>query len=126
VNGLLESILRSLRGAVVVVDRELRILVWNNNAEDLWGLRSNEVENKHFLNLDIGLPVDQVKPLIRACLASPDAHREITVDAVNRRGRAIRCLVTCMPLLTSRDEVRGVIMTMEMTSERKGVGETAE
>jgi hypothetical protein len=31
-----------------------------------------------------------------------------------------------MPLLTSRDEVRGVIMTMEMTSERKGVGETAE
>lgn len=68
VNGYLESILTCLRAGVVVVNRELQIQIWNDKAEDLWGLRLAEVEGQHFLNLDIGLPVDQLRQPIRACL----------------------------------------------------------
>src|SRR5262249_12320252 len=56
VNNFLESILASSGGGVVVLDRDMMVLVWNHKAEDLWGLRAEEVKNRHFLNLDIGLP----------------------------------------------------------------------
>src|SRR5207253_247755 len=42
-NSFLESILTGVRSAVIVVDRELHVLAWNNRAEDLWGLRGDEV-----------------------------------------------------------------------------------
>jgi len=56
-NSFLESILTSLRSAVAVVDRDLHVRKWSRRAEDLWGMRSDEVLQKNFLNLDIGLPV---------------------------------------------------------------------
>ena len=59
-NGFLESILTSLRSAVAVVDRDLHVRKWSRRAEDLWGLRADEVLQKNFLNLDIGLPVDRL------------------------------------------------------------------
>src|SRR5207237_7620859 len=111
-NGLLESILRSMRGAVVVVDRELRVLLWSRRAEDLWGVRSEEAEGKHFLNLDIGLPVEQLHQPLRSVLSNGDSQPEVVLDAVNRRGKAIQCRLSCMPLLTPRGDVDGVIMTM--------------
>ena len=37
--------------------------------EDLWGVRQEEVQGQHFLNLDIGLPVDQVRPALRAAMS---------------------------------------------------------
>jgi two-component system CheB/CheR fusion protein len=56
VNAFLEAIFTSLRGGIVVVNQDLYIQIWNYKAEDLWGLRVDEVQGQHFLNLDIGLP----------------------------------------------------------------------
>jgi two-component system CheB/CheR fusion protein len=114
VNGFLESILTSMRGAVVVVDPDLRVQVWSTRAEDLWGLRANEVEGKNFLNLDMGLPVDQLKNPIRACLSNENDHHSTTLAAINRRGKSIQCRVTCTPLFhNSERDIRGVILLME-------------
>lgn len=55
-NAFLNSILSSLRGGVVVVDAKLIITMWNPGAEDLWGLRFDEVKGQSLVNLDIGLP----------------------------------------------------------------------
>jgi two-component system CheB/CheR fusion protein len=114
VNGFFESILASMPGGVVVLDREYRIQTWSVKAEGLWGLRSDEVRNKQFLNLDIGLPVEQLIPLIRAALGGEDGETEIVLRATNRRGKAITCKVTCTPLLTQgADNPSGVILLME-------------
>src|SRR6185312_9932113 len=37
-NTFLNSILGSLQHAVIVVDKELRVQLWNHQAEDMWGL----------------------------------------------------------------------------------------
>ena len=60
-NVFLESILTGLRGGVVVVDSDLRVLIWNRQSEELWGLRSEEAQGKSFLMLDIGLPVESLR-----------------------------------------------------------------
>ena len=113
-NDFLESILTSLRSAVAVVDRDLHIRKWSRRSEDMWGLRQDEALHKNFLNLDIGLPVDQLRAPIRACLARESEFLDVTLDATNRRGRPVRVRVTCTPLATgAADQARGVILLMD-------------
>ena len=123
VNGFLESILTSLRGAVIVVDSELRVLVWNHRAEDLWGLREEKVSGKYFLNLDVGFSASELKRPIRQCL-SGEQSLNLEMDAVNRRGKPIRCRISCMPLANRKEAVRGVILMMEEAPAADGRGST--
>jgi two-component system CheB/CheR fusion protein len=118
VNAFLRSILSSLKGGVVVVNQDLQIQAWNYRAEDLWGLRTEEALGQNFLNVDIGLPVEQLKQPIRACLTGlADTCSETTLDAINRRGRPIQCRVSCTPLVGGEGQIQGVILLMEDRSE---------
>jgi len=112
VNAFLEAVLASLAAAVVVVDRDLRITAWNDAARELWGLHSAEVHGQHLLNLDIGLPVDKLRTPIRAVLAGDDG-KVLALDAVNRRGKAIRVSTRFAPLMSNGGTVRGAIVMME-------------
>jgi two-component system, chemotaxis family, CheB/CheR fusion protein len=111
-NSFLESILTSLHQAVVVIDKDLRVKGWNRKAEDLWGVRTDEVQDQPFLNLAIGLRVDQLRQPIRDILSGERELQTVQVDAVNRRGRPVQLSVGCTPLRSKRG-VRGVILMME-------------
>jgi two-component system CheB/CheR fusion protein len=112
-NVFLNSILSSLRDAVVVVDRNLNVLIWSQMAEKLWGLRADEVKGHPLLNLDIGLPVGQLRAPIRACVTDETKRQEMTLDAVNRRGKAIKCRIALTPLNGPQGEHQGAILMME-------------
>jgi two-component system, chemotaxis family, CheB/CheR fusion protein len=112
-NNFLQSILTSLRSGVAVVDREFRILAWSRHAEELWGLRAHEVAGQHLLNLDIGLPVQRLRSELKACLSGESPRQQVTLEAVNRRGKKIQCLVTCSPLVGADSAVTGAILLME-------------
>ena len=111
-NGFLEAILTGLQAGVVVVDPGLHVRVWNRQAQDLWGLRAEEVVGHHFLDLDIGLPTDPVRSLIRGALngAGP---QEAVVAAVDRRGRRVDVRVLGSALHGTTDAAGGIILTME-------------
>lgn len=113
VNSFLESILTSLRVGVVVVDPDFRVQIWNGKSVELWGLRPDEVVGSNFLNLDIGLPVDQLRGTIRACISGETETIRVTLRATNRVGKQIDCTVTCMPLTGSDRQIHGAIMLME-------------
>jgi two-component system CheB/CheR fusion protein len=112
-NTFLESILGSLKSGVIVVDPELLVQVWNPRSAELWGLRAEDVRNKNLLNLEIGLPMDGLKPAIRACLAGEANPPEITLEATNRRGKAVRCHVTCTPMRTGQAAIGGVVLLVD-------------
>ncbi len=112
-NGFLNSILSSLPSGMVVMDRGLHILAWNDHAEELWGLRAQEVRGQHLMNLDFGLPLDQLRQPIRACLSDGADTREVETRAVNRRGRSIGCRITCLPLRRNDEEPFGVLLQMD-------------
>jgi two-component system CheB/CheR fusion protein len=117
-NAFLESVLTGIRSGAVVVDQNIDILVWNERATDLWGLRADEVLNKSLLNLDIGLPVEQLRSVIRQCLTGDADHRELELDATTRRGKAIRCRISCTPLLSAARRREGAILLMEEAAPR--------
>jgi two-component system, chemotaxis family, CheB/CheR fusion protein len=114
-NAFMGSILTSLRAGVIVVDRDLRVLVWNARSEDLWGLRHEEVVGQHVLNLDIGLPLEQLRPMMRRVInGDRDCdHEELTIPAVNRRGRKIMIRVTGTPLVSASASPAGAILVMD-------------
>jgi two-component system CheB/CheR fusion protein len=114
-----QGILANIPAGVIVVDRDLKVEMWSSRAQDLWGARADEVEGRNVLTLDIGLPVEPLRECIRACLARQSDLGMLVLDAVNRRGKAIRCKVSCTPLEGPAGDIRGVILFME---DEGGVG----
>jgi two-component system CheB/CheR fusion protein len=113
-NAFLESMFTSLRSGIAVLDHGLHVMVWNRQAEELWGVRSAEVQRVHFLRLEIGLPLEQIATPIRDCLDGKIDGHEAFLQARNRRGRAIVCKTTVSPLVTRDDaRPRGVIVLMD-------------
>jgi two-component system CheB/CheR fusion protein len=120
-NAFLETVLANLGAGVVVVDRDMRVRSWNRRAEDLWGMRSAEVIGEHFLNLDIGLPFEPLRPRLRAASMPGGAAAEIVLAAVNRRGRPITVRVACTPLQHRNGQSSdGAIVVMESAEAPEG------
>ena len=113
VNLFLESILTTLHIGVVVLDDELCIHIWNYKATDMWGLRLEEVEGKHLLNLDIGLPLEQIAQPIKLCLSPDGRYQELVLNATNRRGKSIECKISLTPINHTQTTFHGVIILME-------------
>jgi two-component system CheB/CheR fusion protein len=122
VNIHLQSILGSLRAAVVVLNADLKVELWSDKAQELWGLRGAEVQGQPFLSLDIGLPVEKLAQPIRDCMISGPNGNGILLDGVNRRGRPIHCQVTCTRLGEGPGPVNGVILLMEEAPARGSAG----
>ncbi len=112
-NAFFENVLNSFHDGLVVVDAELRVQAWNQRAEDLWGLRRTEVIGKHLMNLDIGLPTEQLRQPVRQCLSGESPLARLQVPATNRRGRAIVVDVACSPFAVGNNPTWGTIITME-------------
>jgi two-component system CheB/CheR fusion protein len=112
-NAYLESVFSSLRSAVIVVDRDCRIRVWNNRAEQLWGVRRDEARDAHVLSLDIGLPLGDLAAPLRDVLAGTKDLVDVRLPAVSRRGKAIECGVTVNPLRSLDRGIDGAILVME-------------
>ncbi|HZU76094.1 MAG TPA: CheR family methyltransferase, partial [Dehalococcoidia bacterium] len=113
VNAFLQSILASLQQAVVVLDTEMCVQIWSTKAEDLWGLREDEVVNKSFFTLDVGLAIDGLRTAIRGALAGSSESTVLVQSAINRRGRGIQCQTTITPLRGAAGHVHGAILLME-------------
>jgi two-component system CheB/CheR fusion protein len=109
----LESILTSMKAAVVVVGPDLMVRAWSTRADELWGVRPHEAQKVHVSNLDIGLPLDGLLQPIRECLAGSADGYDVTLPATNRRGKAIMCRVTLSPLREPDGAISGVVMLMD-------------
>ena len=111
INAFMQSVLTSLRSGVVVVDRDLRVTAWNEPSEQLWGVRQDEAVSEHLMALDVGLPVEELRPRLRQVLSGgPD--QQLVLDAVDRRGRPIRVRVAISPL-GPLDRVAGAVLLFD-------------
>ena len=108
----LEGVLFSVAAGVVVLDSDLLVRSWNKGAEQLWGLRTDEVRNQAFFNLVFGLPTGEMREIVQQCLATGRRTGPVQLAAINRIGRSINCTVTCSPL-KSNGAGEGAVLLME-------------
>jgi two-component system CheB/CheR fusion protein len=117
-NRFMGAVLGSLNAGVTAVDQDLRVLAWNAKAEDLWGIRTDEAWGQHLFSLDIGLPLEPLRPVLKRQLADGADPDVLRLDAVNRRGRSIAVQVTVTRLEHSDgDEGTGALLMMEVVGE---------
>ena len=109
-NAFHATVLASLRVGVAVLDEDLAVKTWNSRMEDMWGAREDEVTGRRFYDLDIGLPVAELRGPIRACLATGE-EAEATLESMNRRGRKMACRAWIVPL--KKHDQRGVVVVVE-------------
>ncbi len=109
----LEGVLSSIGAGIVVLDGDLSVRSWNRGAEELWGLRAEEVFQQPFFALDFGLPTDGLPDILQTSLNSGRRAGPVEIPAINRIGRSIVCAVTCSPLTGTRD---GMVLLMEDVS----------
>jgi two-component system CheB/CheR fusion protein len=109
----LDSLVNSVRFGMVVVDREMRVVVWNRGCEELWGLRADETTGQLLTSLDIGLPLDTIRPLVGNAFVDPENPGEAVVEAVNRRGRPTQVRVTCTGFQAPEGGVNGALLLMD-------------
>jgi two-component system CheB/CheR fusion protein len=112
-NAFLESIFASLQSAVIVVNRQFQIQTWNEAAQNLWGPKSDEVQNQSLFNLDIGLPVERLREPLYQCLSGKEPNKEILIDALNNQGDSIQCCLSFNPLKDGNKEPHGVILSIK-------------
>lgn len=110
----LDSLITSVRLGMAVVDRQTRVMVWNRGCEELWGLRADEVIGKPLASLDVGLPVEDVKPLLGRVFVDAELLDEAVGDAVTRRGREARVKVQCSAFRAADGSVNGALLLMEV------------
>ena len=113
-NAFMHAVLSSLRVGVAVTNSRLEVIAWNETAENMWGVRAKEAQGQSIYDLGIGLPLDKLNKQIRECLNGKKDGDEHVLQAVNRRGKAIACKVTCKAF-TGTDGNRGVTLLMEQT-----------
>ncbi len=113
-NNLLESISSGLNHRLFVLDRELRVILWSDGSEGLWGVTSQEARGRHINDIDFGLPFALVEEGVKAVLDGQARRFVQSVGAVNRRGRKIDCTVTLAPLFKGKaGRVAGVIIVTD-------------
>jgi two-component system, chemotaxis family, CheB/CheR fusion protein len=114
-NRFMAAVLGSMNSGVAVVDTDMQILAWNSRAEDLWGVRTDEAVGEHLMNLDIGLPVEQLHQPIRTRLVDGSAEpAAVMLDAVNRRGKALRVQVTLTHIRDHGDSAPAAMLVMDV------------
>jgi two-component system CheB/CheR fusion protein len=111
-----EAILRSTNSGIIVLDKDQTVRSWNRWSENVWGLRDEETVGRRFIELDIGLPVRQFEPALVSVIGGGEAV-DIQVNAVERRGRPIRCRVRITPLLYEDRASHGAVVFVEEVAE---------
>ena len=106
----LQSVLTSLRGAVVVADRTGAIRVWNAEAERLWGIPRRVAMQSLLADLDLGVPPEPLREGIEAGMrGEPVADMALSLNRSDRYAdRSYTVSVT--PLLGPGGSVHGVTL----------------
>jgi two-component system CheB/CheR fusion protein len=119
-NSLLGSLLSGIQQGVVVVDRTLRIVAWSPRTTELWGLRNEEVEGEHLLDLDIGISVGRLRGPAERVLAGTQVE-DIQLDGRNGEGMPVHVRIVFAPFRKrpEADDPDGVILLVSAEPERR-------
>lgn len=117
-NRFMTAVLGSMNSGVAVVDADMQILAWNTRAEDLWGVRTDEALGEHLMNLDIGLPLEQLRQPIKTQFADGAVEPSVLVlDAVNRRGKSLQVHVTLTHIVDHGASAAAAMLVMDVVDD---------
>lgn len=108
-NSKMNAILTSLVSVVIAVDREMRVMFMNREAEKLFGISEGEAQGRYVLEVFRNSAVlDQVKELLRA-----REHVKTEIEIFDRTQRIYHVYANPILDFTSNPENIGVVMLFQ-------------
>lgn len=111
-------VLSSLQMGLIVVWNTLEVASWNRACEELWGVREEEVVGHGLFTLDSGMPFDLLRKPLLSVIQGEETSQSLEVDAVNRRGRQIRCRIRILPLISAVNGPAGAMILVDSVNDR--------
>jgi two-component system CheB/CheR fusion protein len=99
-----------MRGGIIVIDNDRRILGWNRWSETTWGLQAQDVLGTRLEALETGIPVHDLSDGVAAVQTGRSDHVDQALNGVDRRGRPIHCRVRISGLLDEKGERIGIVL----------------
>ncbi|MCK8614699.1 CheR family methyltransferase [Gordonia sp. C13] len=115
-----DSIVNSAEVGIVVVDRDMRVTVWNHASEQMWGVTAAEAAGQPLPGLDIGMPTADLRPMLGSAFVDSSYTGSSEFEAINRRGRTIRIKVRCSPFRGRNRDIRGAMLVVEPVDAEDG------
>lgn len=112
-----DMVLSGLQMGLIVLDRNMLVTSWNQGSVDTWGVREDEAVGRNLFSLDIGLNLSLLRERLDQAMADGAPSEPITLDAINRRGRPVRCRIRLNPLHDGQKEVTGCMIMIESITE---------
>jgi two-component system, cell cycle sensor histidine kinase and response regulator CckA len=124
---LLQSqLLDQVEAAVVGVDKERRVTVWNDGAERIYGWRRGEAMGRK--TRDLGMVPEESADTVREARATTAAGRTWNGEMrmLNSHGEAVDVYVTNSPVRNARGEIAGyVAVSVDLTEKKEAEREVA-
>jgi PAS domain S-box-containing protein len=106
----LESVVTSLRGAVVVVDTRGTVRIWNRQAERLWGIKRRDAMGTPLTSLDLRTDRAMMAAHIDAALRGEVDDVDNVIDVRGDDGTATAFSFSATPLLGPGGSVHGATL----------------
>lgn len=105
-----ENIIENMPDGVAVIDKDLKIKVFNQSMQELTGLSSKRVLGKPFETVFSGNP--SLKKLVKGVFKSGTTYTDFDQKLTNRFKTEVSVGVTASPLLDANGAIEGVVLTV--------------
>jgi len=114
-----ESLLSSMHLGIVVLDKDNKVMLWNQWNERVWGLKADHVMGNSIYSLAFGLPHEKLKQPIRDVLLGDVKTLSIEISGKDLNADPLFYWVTFCRLSDNHKMIRGVILIIEDITEFK-------
>ena len=114
-NQTLDAVVQSSPVAILALDASRRVIVWNRNAERIFGLSATDVVGRPFLPL-IEVTGTELGEMVRRLLVG-EVLTDVEVRQQPSRGAALALRVSGAPLYDGDQHVRGAVCIVEDVTE---------
>lgn len=116
----LESILESMEGGVLTIDKDCRVTSFNRSAEEITGFRREEVKGEECCNVLRSEICDEACPL-KAVMEREKPVFTYEIMITNKAGNQVPVNITTSPLRNSANEIIGAVENFRDLTKHKGL-----
>ena len=116
-NETLALVFQQTKDAVIIIDKNLRVIEINQTAEQILGYTFKEIERRPVTDVLIG--ADGLIEALEVALEGIETHELGIVSLHQRNGQAFSAHIRALPIISEKENLRGILILISDESENE-------